>query len=287
MHKAMLKFFGFLKSCTQFLKILIMFFVLMLLLYWIQRLTGSYWGWMDFLRPVLDSLVYLGSLFSQRSVDFFGAVFEYKYIIAVLLLFICYMLDHYIFVLVEKMQELYEDGHRFVKKAQENSFNKNLEKTHMAEQKKISFYKVYVSAEAKNSLVRKGVKIDLEEQLKMLNKCLITKTGVIPQKFEEGFLYSFTNFEGIDDVLQHLFTAVNSEAPLDYIICVQVFGKVVTEEMENLKTLIALKFINKISVLSDTSYRYKFNQTQKYKTSQLGIFQKGERSFEVHEFVQS
>lgn len=286
MHKLMMKNFAFLKSAAQFLKILVMFLVLMLLLYWIQKLTGSTWGWMKFMYPVLESFVYIGSLFSKRSVEFFGAVFEYKYMIAVLLLFISYMLVHALSVGLEVLQELYEDGHKFVKKAQENRFNMNLEKNNTKEQKKINSYRIYVSAEAKNALVRKGVKVDLDEQLKMLNKFIITKTGVIPQRFGTGSLYSFTNFEQIDDTLQYLFTAINSEAPLDYIICVQALEKDGPEELETLKILISLKFLNKISMFSDTSYRYKFNQNQKYKTSQLGIFQKGEKSYEAHEFIQ-
>ena len=57
-----------------------------------------------------------------------------------------------------------------------------------------------------------------------------------------------------------------------------------TKEMEQLKELINLKFINKIVTLSDTVWRYGFNPLRKFSISQLGLFQKGDETFEVHEF---
>ena len=38
--------------------------------------------------------------------------------------------------------------------------------------------------------------------------------------------------------------------------------------------------------LSNVVYRYKFVDNPKYETSQLGLFQKGDDTFEVHEFIE-
>ena len=42
--------------------------------------------------------------------------------------------------------------------------------------------------------------------------------------------------------------------------------------------------MNKITTLANTVYRYNFNENQRYETSQVGLFQKGNDCFEVHEF---
>ena len=37
---------------------------------------------------------------------------------------------------------------------------------------------------------------------------------------------------------------------------------------------------------ADTSYRYRYNETHRYQTSQIGVFQYGDKTLEVHEFKQ-
>ena len=117
-----------------------------------------------------------------------------------------------------------------------------------------------------------------------MNKFLIEKTGVSPIPYEGGFLYAFDNFASVDSVLENFFKLIKSNAPLDYIICIQILGNDLVKEEAQLKKLISLRFMNKISACSDTAYRYKFNSSHRYETSQLGLFQKDNDTFEVHEF---
>ena len=35
---------------------------------------------------------------------------------------------------------------------------------------------------------------------------------------------------------------------------------------------------------ADTAYRYRYNETHKYQTAQVGVFQNGDSTLEVHEF---
>ena len=127
---------------------------------------------------------------------------------------------------------------------------------------------------------------DMNEQNQIMNKFLIEKTGISPQKCEEGgFIYTFESFEHIDEVLDVFSKLPESKAPIDYIICVQVLGADFRQEVLQLKELISLKMLNKITTLSDTAYRYSFNKNQKYSLSQLGVFQKPNGTFEVHQFV--
>ena len=81
-----------------------------------------------------------------------------------------------------------------------------------------------------------------------------------------------------------VFSKLNqSKAPLDFLICLQIIES--NTSVDELNTLIELKIMNKITTLANTAYRYKYNENQRYKTSQVGLFQKGENTFEVHEFI--
>ena len=40
------------------------------------------------------------------------------------------------------------------------------------------------------------------------------------------------------------------------------------------------------TMAADTSYRYRYNETHRYQTSQIGVFQYGDKTLEVHEFKQ-
>ena len=92
MHKFILESFGFFKSCLQFLKILAVFSIVMLMLYWAQHLVGTKWAWFAFISPFLDLFVDMGQAISTGSVTLFNAVFEFKYFIAAVLYIVLYLI---------------------------------------------------------------------------------------------------------------------------------------------------------------------------------------------------
>lgn len=284
MHKGILKFFGFFRSTLQFLKIVIVFFILLHLLYWIQNLTGDEIGFLKPFIPVLSSFVFLGEMVSKDSLKLYDAVFEFKYAIALFFYLVLYLIVHLIFRASEATEEVYESGYRKVKEAEENAFNKQLVKNESEEQKLLKRYNIYVSTSVKPKFSHRELNVDLDEQNKIMNKFLMEKTGITPTKYEGGFLYSFSNFSTVDSVLPFFFKLLKSSAPLDYIICIQILGKNLVKEEKEMKELISLKFVNKISACSDTVYRYRFNASHRYETSQLGLFQKDGETFEIHEF---
>ena len=121
--------------------------------------------------------------------------------------------------------------------------------------------------------------VNLDEQNKLMNKFISEKTAVIPMMMNGGFLYEFMDFDKIDTVLDVLFKVLHSSAPLDYAICVQS-----GDNMEQLTKLSTLNHFGMISMAADTAYRYRFNETHRYQTTQVGVFQNGDRTLEVHEF---
>lgn len=285
MHKQILKMFGFLRSFIQFIKVIIVFLVMMLSIYWMQDLSGSNWGWLCFISPVLDLLLDISANFISGSISIFNIIVEYKYLGAFGILLFFFFFSNFMIVISEKIEELYCDGRRAIKKIEEKNLNKSLEKQILAEQKKLKLYKVFVSASVKAKIAHREFKVDMEEQNRIMLKFLMEKTGCTPIKEENGFLFEFRYFDDIDKSLDAFAKLLQSKAPLDYIICVQVFGEDIEKEREQLIKLRDLKILNKIVSFADTIYRYNFNNEKAYKTSMVGLFQKGEESFEVHEFI--
>ena len=137
----------------------------------------------------------------------------------------------------------------------------------------------------KPKFVHREYNIDLEEQKKIMLKFLVEKTNNCPEKFDNGYLFTFDSFANIDEIFDIFMKLPESKAPLDYIICVQIIGLDNRKEMEQLKTLIELKSLNKITSLADTAFRYQYNEVCNYEAIQAGLFQHNGKSIELHEFV--
>lgn len=281
----MSKIFGFLKSLLQFFKIILVFCMLMHLLYWTKNLANLDWGWMGFISPLLDGFINIGNMISSGSLQLFEAVFEYKYMWALVIMIALYYITHFAHIGTEVLEEACNEGHKVIKRIEEKKFNDSLQKNQTDEQTAIKKYRIYVSTSVKKKFSHLECNVNHEEQDKLMNKFLMEKLSITPTAYEGGYLYSFSDFNSIDNVLDIFFKLINSNAPLDYIICVQVCAGNPVAEKENLKSLIDLNFENKISMMSDTAFRYKFNKSHKYGTSQLGLFQKGNDTVEAHEFI--
>lgn len=284
MHKLILKMFEFTRSCIKFLKVVIVFCILMLLFYWTQNLLGSHWGWLDFISPLLEFLVDIGEKISNGYIMLFHAVFEYKYAIAGFIFIIMYLLAHLMYKTTNLLEEFYCDSRRFVKKTNENRFNTSLQIKNTTEQLMITKFYVYATATIKPKFNNKNFNINLEEQKKEMARFITEKTGVFPQSHEGGFLYKYTSFDKIDKVIECLLKVVHAQTPLDYVIGIQIITGNSIKDMEQINTLKALDIKNKITSFADTNYRYTFNKGRKYKTTQVGVFQKNGKTFEVHEF---
>lgn len=258
----------------------------MLLLYWIKNLAGLDWAWLNFISPILDFFLSIGEAISKDSWVLLGAVFEYKYMWALFILLVFYYIANLFTAITEYMEQMFDEGKKIVKRIEEKNFNKQLENELSDEQLAIKKYCIYVETSIKKKYAHLESNVDLEEQNKLMNKFLIEKLNVQPSLYKNGFLYNFSDFNSIDTVLDVFFKLLKSNAPLNYNICVQIFSNDKAIEMGNLDKLIDLKFENKISTLSDTVYRYKFNKFHKYGTSQLGIFQHGGTTVEAHEFIE-
>ena len=279
MHKFVLNCFNFSRSFLHFIKIILVFCILMLTCYWVQNIIGTEWAWLGFIKPFLDGLLDFTNSIYSVTFDFFGAKFEFKYFSAVIILTAGVFLMNLFIMLANILEGAYKSAHFVAKKTQEVIFNKELNVNITREEKKIKRYSVLIKTQNKKKYAHTELNINLEEQNKLMNEFIATKTAVKPSVMNDGFLYEFIDFDKIDTVLDVLFKVMHSSAPIDYAICIQAG--------DNIKQLIKLSTLNHfgmISMAADTAYRYRFNETHRYKTDQVGVFQNEKGTLEVHEF---
>lgn len=279
MHNFVLKFFEGLKSFWHFLKIVCVFCIMMLLLFWIQNLTKGEWGWMAFITPFLNGLLDVANRIYSVSFEIWGAVFEFKYISAIIILIGLYYLMNLFIMLTALIEAGYKSTHFICKKTEEALLNKNLKEEVEKEELKIKNYSVTIHTTLKPQFSHPELKININEQNKLMTDFISEKLGKTPMNLDGGCLYMFDDFNKIDDILKVLFKVLNSKAPLDYAICIQA-----GDNNTQLQKLISLKHFGKIIMAADTAYRYKFNKKHGYQTSQIGLFQYENRTMEVHEF---
>lgn len=116
MHKYILKFFNGLKSFWHFMKIVWVFCIIMLLLFWIQNLTHAEWSWMGFITPFLKSLLEIANNIYSISFNIWGAVFELKYISAIVILLVLYFCMNLLIIITCALEGLYKSTHYICKK---------------------------------------------------------------------------------------------------------------------------------------------------------------------------
>ena len=201
------------------------------------------------------------------------------WISAIIILLACYFGMNLVILLTNIIEAGYKSTHYICKKTQEIALNKELRDSIEREERSINKYVVTIHTKVKPNFSHKGINVDLEQQNGMMVDFIKNKLGVKPMIFEEGFMYNFDNYGKIDSVLEVLFKVMHGSTPIDYAICIQA-----GDNMPQLRKLISLKNFGKITMAADTSYRYRFNATHRYQTSQIGVFQNGDKTIEVHEF---
>lgn len=253
--------------------------IILLVLYWIQNLTHANWAWLGFIKPLLDGLLDVANSIYSVSFNIFGAVFELKYLSAVIILVLISLVLKLLSFFVSMLQGVYESARFVCKKTEEAIFNKQLQAGQKWQQKKLTKYTVAIHTRLNVRYAYQESKINIDELNMQMNKFLTDALNTKPSVYQGGYVYNLDNFENIDTVLDALFKVINSQAPLSYAICIQI-----GDNQEQLNKLIELKNYGKITMASDTAYRYGFNTNKRYNVVQAGIFQCENRTIELHEF---
>ena len=280
MHKFIEWIFASFLNIEKFLRVLCVFFIMLMSLYWIQNLIGASWWWMGFIAPFLDYILDLVNGIYSFSFDFSGKTIEIKYFNAVVLMVIFIFGLKGISICIEKLHEMYENAHFLYKKTNENVFNAKLHNDVKNEEKQTNNYQLYFNTRIPKRYSNRIVDINLTEENKKIQDILNKITKTFPVKKQNGFLYNLNDFEKIDTVLKTLFNIKESYEYIDFIICIQIGN-----DFRQLNKLINLEEWGKIIIAADTLCRYEFNDIKNFTTSNVGIFQRENNTLEVHEFV--
>lgn len=279
MHKIISFFLKKLDEIRNFLNLVCAFFILALSLYWIETAIQTKWTWLNFIRPVLNNIIDLSKDILPLPLHDLVEKFNSGFIVSITLILVLMVLIKYIFEKADLLQIHYENMHISHKISAEKAFNKKLANNISREQEKISKYMVLINTKIKKNFSHEELNINIDEQNKLMNDFIFSKTEIKYQNYNGGFLYYFDDFNQIDNIITILFKLIKSSAPLDYNISIQV-----ENDLDKIKKLADLENFGKIIMGADTVLRYKHNKAHKFGTSCIGIYQKDESTFEIHEF---
>ena len=178
---------------------------------------------------------------------------------------------------IEHRLKIIQENYR---KHEDKLLNQQLKKDIEKMNKKISKCIVYYELRKKEQLRQL---ITLEEQYQILNQFFYSKTNIIPEKHNDGYILNFSSIENIDTLIPHIFKAINSTAPVEYIFILQAVENSNTEAFYEINKLINAKLYNKIIMTPTTNLRYEHNGTQKYTTSVTGNFVFAGESHSIYE----
>ena len=102
----------------------------MLLFHWVEHLTNANWDWLSFIRPFLDGLLVVANKIYSVEFNFFGAVFEFKYFSALVILALMIVCMNLLTMLTNVLEGAYRSAHFVCKKTEEIIFNKSLKDSH-------------------------------------------------------------------------------------------------------------------------------------------------------------
>ena len=269
--------FKFLKSVCDFCKIIVNFLIIMYLLYWIEHLTNINFTFLDFFRPLFASITSIGQFFTN---DKSLLVFEYKYFAGVIILVLSIVIVNLVKKFIITTEELHNKATKAISKINQNIVNKELQLKQTFEQKQIKQYSVYLKTKLKPKYLNSEFHANIDDENKKILNEIRLKLNVLPNKFENGYVYKFSNFNEIDNIIIAFLDILNEQKKIEYALSISIDND---EELS--KKIYNLDFYGKIVFPANVGYRYTFNKTQQFSISQIGIFQYNDGEFELNEMV--
>ncbi len=279
MNKIILGLFRILYNIVNIFILLCSFTIIMMTCYWIENIVNANWIWLNVFKSALNQIIDFTNNIIPFAGNVFGRAFDSKILVSSILLILLILVSKYFLNVLQDIKSSYENLHVTYKLNAEKNLNKKLAKNISKEQEKISKYMVLINTKIKKKFSHEELNINIDEQNKIMNDYIFSKINTQYQNFNGGFLYYFDDFNKIDDVLTILFKIIKSSAPLDYAICIQI-----ENDLDKIKKLADLENFGKIIMSSDTVLRYKHNKAHRFGTSCVGVYQKDEGTFEIHEF---
>lgn len=279
MHKIIMWFFNNLNNIGQTLSLICSFYIMTTVIYWLESIFKAQWNWLNFIKPSMDALLNFANNIFPFSFALGGNNLDGKFIVAMVLLMCLMVVLRFLLEGINNFRDSYENMHITHKKAIEKEFNRNLKNNVIVHEQQISEYMILIHTRLQKKFINSKDKFNVPDLNNSMNDILYKKTNIHFEDFEGGFLYRFSDFNKIDNILDILFKIKKSSSPLDYAICVQA-----GDNIAQLKKLAHLQGFGKIIFCADTLLRYKCNKSHAFGTESVGIFHGNDSSIEVHEF---
>lgn len=266
----------------------LVFLAFFVTLYWIFQIAGA-----TFLTPVAPFFEGIKStvhIFYNRTVSVDQVSIDFSFLLASFVYLIIAHLLKFLAEWLERVEKKYDDMHEYLRQQAENTFNKNLEKQHVAQEKLNSKFLMIVQFNLKNLTRDKFFHHDLnegmeekhkevlEEFAKVFGKEFVTKKDFI----NEGLLLYLSNFENMERLVTEFAKSITylqkkyqeEQWQVNYIAAIDVYATVgeVTKKFKKLIMLMNLGLKNKITCLSTFKQRYLIEKNPVYSVEAYGTY---------------
>ncbi len=264
------------ENLFQFFAVIALFYLLIFTLYTMCSLANS--SAFDFFSSQAEIIMSVASfIWGGTKSDLF---FIKEFLTGILLLAAIFFICQFVKLKLVNLGNFLKESLVNCYKSEEKSVNAELHRNIVRMNKKISSAVIYVEIKKKESVF---TAVDLDEQYKLLNNFLYSKTNIIPEKQDGGFIYKFSNVEKIDMYLPFFFKAINSTAPIDYLFIFQIIENDFDSAMYEINKIKNSGIYNKILMTPATNLRYENIDNKSYSTGVVGNYVFAGESHSVYE----
>ena len=266
-----------LENIFQFIAVVALLYLLLYTTYMMFSLANS--NIFNFFEPVANVINSIASLIWRKGND--GAMQIGGFITGLLLIISVFLFSQFIKQRCNNLAKFFNDLKFDYLKSEERRINKELHNNIQRMNNKISYSFMYVELREKENA---SEKVDLDEQYKILNQFLYSKTLVLPERSGEGYVYKFTTkIDHIDADLKYFFRALHSQAPVDYMFIFQVIETTFDNALFDVSKLKKAGIYNKIIMTPTTNLRYESNIKKDYNTGVVGNYVFAGESHSIYE----
>ncbi len=258
------QFSKWLENTFQFIAVIMLLYLLLFTLYMMFSVANS--NALDFLSPLVNIVISISGLIWK---DASGILSIWGFITGLLLIIFLFLISQFLKQRFNILSKTFSDMKINYLKEEEKRINKELHKEIESMNKKISACVIYLEIKAKDSVKNK---VNIEEQYKLLNQFLYSKTQIIPEKSGYGYVYKFSNIEKIDNYIEYFLKVINSSAPIDYLCILQVIETTYSNAVYDIEKIRNAGIYNKILLNPTTNLRYEHNAVQQYSTGVVGDY---------------
>lgn len=288
LYKLGKKFLNLSADFIHFVQVVLVFMSFFVILYWILQLAEV--KFIEPVAPFFESIKAFIHIFYKRIVQMDNVSIDFSFLLAAFLaLFISWGLQ-FVIELIEFAEKKYDNTYNYLKRKNEDSFNKDLEKQYLKEEYKNNKVLILIKFETKNlskdKFFSRDTEIDVDEVQEEILKEFFDNfvKGLKAEKklINDGFLLYFNDFDDIEKIISSILSDIKilkkkyieKELQLNSIMSIDVYAddKEIESKIGKLIILNKLDLKNKIACFATFKQRYSLIKNPKYSVDPHGIY---------------